>query len=364
MVGPRIAGQQEFGGESGFVEALKKRLPKWLYELLEFGYSFIDYRHLSRAIRRQRPDVIYERYNLFWMSGAWARRRFDIPLISEVNAPLYDERSRYGGIALKKLARFSECASWRGADRVVTVTRVLAERIADEGVSRRKITVAPNGINPARFPATAGRADAKRRLGLGDSMIIGFVGFAREWHGLDRVIDVLAELADRSLTFLLVGEGDVCSSLKRAAQDRGVKERLRVTGLADRESVAGYVQAFDIALQPAVVDYASPLKLFEYMACGAAIVAPDKANIREILTKDHDALLFEPLSAEAFAAAVKKLCRDASLRARLGEAARRTLDQRELTWEHNARTVEMIAKDLISGQQSPVRDGKWGDSNV
>ncbi|HET8551467.1 MAG TPA: glycosyltransferase family 4 protein [Gammaproteobacteria bacterium] len=351
MVGPRITGEQTFGGESRFVAALKKYLPKALYELLEFFYSVIDYLHLARAIRRHRPDIIYERYNLFWLSGVWARRRFGIPLIIEVNAPLYDERSRYGGISLKRLARFTERASWRGADYVATVTGVLAERVAREGVPRRRIVVTPNGINRKRFTATLDKAAAKRQLGLEDRLVIGFVGFAREWHGLERVVELLGQDRSRNLFFLLVGDGLVCPALQRSAVSAGIGDRLRVTGIQPRDKVAEYVRAFDIALQPAVVDYASPLKLFEYMACGTAIVAPDKENIREILTDGRDGLLFEPHNPASFATAVERLCSDAALRARLSDQAQRTMETRDLTWDHNARVVEALAHELVAQSQ-------------
>jgi hypothetical protein len=43
------------------------------------------------------------------------------------------------------------------------------------------------------------------------------------------------------------------------------------------------MRAFDIALQTASVPYASPLKLFEYMALSRAVIAPDQPNIREVL---------------------------------------------------------------------------------
>ncbi len=74
----------------------------------------------------------------------------------------------------------------------------------------------------------------------------------------------------------------------------GIASRVHFTGIVERDDVAKYVAAFDIALQPAVVAYASPLKLFEYLALGKAIVAPGQPNIREILTHEKNALLFDP----------------------------------------------------------------------
>lgn len=350
-----VAGPAEFdarglGSESGLIAWLKRHTPGMVYESLELLYNVIDYARLRRVICRFQPDLIYERYNLYLMSGLMARRAFRLPLLLEVNAPLYRERRQYGGLSLPWLARWSERKTWRGADRVFTVTHVLAKHLHDVGVAQRHVIVTPNGINSSRFPAAADRGAAKRRLGLETCLVLGFVGFAREWHGLDTVIDLLATTRNlMDLHFLVVGDGPARARLERQAQDAGVAEQMTITGIVERDEIAGYTSTFDIALQPHVVPYASPLKLFEYMAAGSAIVAPSVANIREILTHEHDALLFDPEVSGAFGDVVQRLIEDAALRQRLGVAARQTLDDRELTWEHNACRVMAVASDVSSG---------------
>jgi len=173
-------------------------LPQSAYEVLELGYAVADLRTLNAAIRRFRPDVIYERYNLYFPSGVWASRRHRLPLLLEVNAPLYEERSRFDGIALPRLARWSEHFAWRGASLVLPVTEVLADRIVAAGVPRERVRVIPNGINADAFSRLPARDDAKRALGLQGRLVLGFVGFMRDWHGLDRVLEFTLEyLGDR-----------------------------------------------------------------------------------------------------------------------------------------------------------------------
>ena len=75
--------------------------------------------------------MIYERYNLYFPSGVWAE---SAPLAcrccSRSTLRCTRERSRFGGIALPGLARWSEHYTWRGADLVLPVTSVLAGRVA------------------------------------------------------------------------------------------------------------------------------------------------------------------------------------------------------------------------------------------
>lgn len=347
VVGPRSVEQQSFGGETGFVSMLKKWLPRGLYEILELAYSVHDYRRLRRAIAEHRPDVIYERYNLFFVSGAWARKRFEVPLLLEVNAPLLDERSRYSGITLRGLARWSERLAWRRADHVFTVTSVLAQRIGREGVPVQRLSVTPNGIDPQQFSSLPDRAEAKRRLGLDGRLVLGFTGFVREWHGMENILDLMAQHSDLNLHLLLVGDGPARAALEARARSLGVADRVTFTGVVDRGQVPAHVAAFDVALQPAVVPYASPLKLFEYLAAGCAIVAPASENIREILTHEVNALLFDPEQPSQRAEAIVRLATDASLRARLGEAATATILELGLTWSSNAKAVLDVAGQLV-----------------
>jgi glycosyltransferase involved in cell wall biosynthesis len=113
------------------------------------------------------------------------------------------------------------------------------------------------------------------------------------------------------------------------------------------EAVPEHVATFDIALQPKVTAYASPLKIFDYMAAGCAIIAPDQPNIREILEHERTALLFDP-DAPAGAAnsawqAIRRLAEDPGLRRRLAQAARAELEARDYTWRGNAARVVAYA---------------------
>jgi glycosyltransferase involved in cell wall biosynthesis len=348
IVGPRHVESEEFGADAGFVAVLKRRLPQALYELLELGYAVADLRELNRAIRRFRPDVIYERYNLYFPSGVWARRRHRLPLLLEVNAPLFEERSRFDGIALRRLARWSERYTWRGADLVLPVTSVLAERIVAAGVSRERIRVIPNGINAENFARLPSREDAKRALGLEGRFVIGFVGFMREWHGLDRVLDFIAQTPfTPPLHALFVGDGPARAGLEARARELGIDQRVTFTGVMARERIPGTLAAFDVALQPAVVDYASPLKLFEYLALGLPIIAPDSANIREVLTDGVNAALFRHDDGAAFTRCLRQVCSDGQLRESLARSARATIDSKGLTWRRNAERVAELAQALV-----------------
>jgi glycosyltransferase involved in cell wall biosynthesis len=344
---PESIAKTEFGQGSGLVDRLRAYLPGFIHELAELLYSVPDYVKLRRMIREHRPDCIYERYNLYFVSGVWAAREFSLPLVVEVNAPLYLERSGNGQISLSHIARWSEDYVWQSADKVLPVTRVLADMVTARSVPENRIMVIPNGINAGFCDNLAGPDEVDKRYGLTGKLVLGFTGFVREWHGLDRVLEVIAANPDRDWHLLLVGEGPDRARLESIAQRLGIVDRLTITGIVERDAMPLFVQRFDIALQPDVVAYASPLKLFEYLAMGRPIIAPDTANIREILVDGHNALLFNPED-DSFSRQIMRLCTDQPLRESLGIAARSTIVEKQLLWDENARKIVDCFRQLVT----------------
>ncbi len=338
LCGPAGYDTAELGGESAGLARLRRLLPAWAQALAEIAYAVPATWRLHRAAADFRPDIIYERANLYHVAGRIVARARGVPLLLEVNAPLAEERARFGGLGLPRLSAWIERFAWHGAQRVLPVTEVLARRIAAAGVPQGRITVVPNGIDLADFPDPAPTPP-------GDAVVLGFVGFVRDWHGLDKALHgIAAWRGSRPLSLVVVGDGPARPGLERLAAELGIADRVRFTGLAARHAVPALVAGFDIALQPAAVPYASPLKVFEYMAAARAIIAPDQPNLREVLRDGETALLFDPADPAGFWGAVARLAQDAPLRRQLGDAARAQILARDLTWAGNARRVVAIAE--------------------
>lgn len=343
IVAPKVAEKNEFGSDGGWVSKLRANLPKWIAETLEFIYAFSVFIKLSIAIIKHRPDGIYERYNLFLPSGIWAKKLFGLKLILEVNSPLYDERSQYGGIALDRLALWSEHYVWRNADHVLPVTKVLAKYVTKAGVPDERITVLHNGIDTTQFyPGEESDRDEMFK----NKLTIGFVGFCREWHILDEVMTMLANENRSDLMLLIVGDGPVSDSLKAHAVALGMEDNFHITGLVTRDQMPHWLDQIDIAIQPAVTPWCSPLKLIEYLAKGKAIIAPDTDNIKELLQDNHNAVLFDHNSPEEMIDGIRRILRDKTLRDNLQKRASETIKEKSLTWESNARIICEINQSM------------------
>ncbi|MGA8398913.1 MAG: glycosyltransferase family 4 protein [Stellaceae bacterium] len=334
VVGPGQFNRAGFGGESRALSVLRRVCPPIGYELLELLYNIPGIWRLLRACGRFQPDCVYERYNLFFFGGVALKFLRGLPLYLEVNAPLADERAAHGNLAMTRLARVLERWVWRKADRLYPVTKVLADYAVTLGVRRDAITINPNGVDLGQYTASPVESASS------GTVTLGFVGFLRPWHGVESVISMLAEWQDApDFHLVIVGEGPARQQLESLARATRIAGKVTFLGLVPRDRLTAVIRGFDIALQPSAVAYASPLKLFEYMALGRAIVAPDQPNIRELLTHDRTALLFAPDNRDALRNAVARLVYRPQMRRQLGDAARLALIERDYTWCGNARRI-------------------------
>ena len=331
------------------------RVPGFVRELAEYGYSVVARRRIVAAGREVRPDFIYERYAFGNYGGLAAARALGLPFLLEVNSPMVLELGRTRGLSFPRLAARVENRIFRRADRVCVVTRVLGDMLEELGVEPGRILVTPNGVDLERYPAARDsdlRRSARTELGLEPQPaepgpVLGFVGYYRDWHRLDLAVAALTEPGLEHAELVLIGEGPAREALETAARDAGVGDRVHFAGRRSHERIPDLLSAFDVALLPAINPYASPLKLHEYMAAHLPTVAPDQPNLREVLEHGRDSLLVPAGDAEAFAAATIELCRDRELRERLGSAARATIVDRDLTWRGNARRVVAAAREEL-----------------
>jgi len=333
MVAPEVAQSSDFGSDGGWVSKLRSKLPAFISEVLEFVYCFYDFFKLVKAINKHKPDCIYERCNLYLPSGIWAKKIFNLPFILEVNSPLFIERAKYSGISLKWLAQWSERYVWRKADLCLPVTQVLAGYLIAEGVAEERISVTHNGVDTEIFGPqnTMNRADKYQ-----GKLVIGFVGFCREWHQLDQVMELLANNERKDLFFLLVGDGPVIEALKNKARELNFENQFETTGLVARADMPYWLDQMDIALQPAVTPWASPLKMMEYFAKGLAIVAPDSANIKELITNNDNGLLFDNNNLDDMIAKLELLITNKALSENISKNSYDTIEKQRLLWSRNA----------------------------
>jgi glycosyltransferase involved in cell wall biosynthesis len=346
-----LARQQQDGAPrrsstgGGGPSLLGRAIPHWLYELMALAYNIPAFFVLTAAVLRHRPGLIYERYALFNVSGLWVARLFGIPFMLEVNAPLSMEHREHGDLVLHRLAERIEDRLCTRATRTVVVSSAMARIFEERGVPAERLLVMPNGVDRSRFYPEVDGSGVRQDNGLEDAFVIGFVGWIRPWHGVDRLVDAVARLAPElpQLRLLLVGDGPALPDLRDQVAALGMEDRVCFTGAVGAETIPAHIAAMDVAVQPDVTDYASPIKLFEYLALARPVIAPAKPNITEVVEDDVSALLFEPGSTDALADAIRRLYEGPELCNRLAARGGALIDERGYDWRANAgRVIDVV----------------------
>jgi glycosyltransferase involved in cell wall biosynthesis len=304
------------------------RLPRGLFELLEFLYNIPAFFRNRRLARRHDCGLIYERHAFFLFSSALLGR----PLVVEVNELVGDPRIRAQPL-FSALARRTDRFLFRRARLIVTVSPHLKRRVMEYGIPGERILILPNAVSEEELALPSDSAPFSIQP-LAFSLC--FLGWLVEWHRLDFIIEALAAPQFASVTLVLIGEGPLQPALDAQARALGV--RVHFAGPLPHSAIPAALRAMDACVVPHSNNYRSPIKLFEFMAQERPVLAPRTEPIESVVRDGEEALLFTPLDIPSFQSALQKLLDSKKLRESLGRNARRLIEQRH-TWAENARKV-------------------------
>jgi glycosyltransferase involved in cell wall biosynthesis len=151
--------------------------------------------------------------------------------------------------------------------------------------------------------------------------------------------------------FVMVGDGPEREVVRRTVAS--LEGRVLWLGKVEHTRVPGIVARFDIGVAPDCGFYMSPLKVFEWMSAGKAVVAPDRGPLREVIDPEVHGLLYPPRTLDGLTAAVLSLIDAPELRRQLGAAAARRVRD-SLTWTHNAQRVMEACERARRAHASPA----------
>lgn len=223
----------------------------------------------------------------------------------------------------------------------------LSEIYLKRGLPKDKLVIAHNGVELESYRKAQSQSECRDKLGLPrDKKIVCYSGNIYEGRGIEALIDVALQLND--IMFLVVGGLQEDVDRYREISDKKGAQNFKLIGFVPHESVPLYLLASDILVMPYSTEmtikggtkageFTSPIKLFEYMAAGRAIVATSIPSATEILEDGVNAVLVDPNSADLLGEGIEKVLKDEELASRV--ASRAASDIKEYTWEARARKL-------------------------
>jgi glycosyltransferase involved in cell wall biosynthesis len=286
---------------------------------------------LARQIEAEGPDAVFVRHIKL---ARLLRERFpQLPIVYEAHEVFADTAKP----ANRHQAEADERAALAAASAVIANSQGTARRLAERYTYPRAITVVPNAVErPASLPQ---KNWARARED------IVYAGSLFPWKGVAELVAAAAELPGCGIT-IAGGDAPEIEALRARVAENGA--RVAFVGRVDHGRVRTLLEASCIAVLPNRADaesaFTSPLKLFEYMAAGCAVVASDLPALRELLGED-DAVFAPAGDPGALAAAIRTLADDPERARRLGE--RLFERSRDYTWQARGERLAAVLKQVV-----------------
>ena len=341
-------------------------LPNVFFKIFELLYPVLAslsglYAIIKTKQKKEEIYFVYDRYAYFCFAMPLLCRICGIPLVLEVNTTCLDKDVRK--IKFRPIAKCIEKFCMSSATVVVVVSNYLKEKIHDKyEIKNEQIVVTPNAVNPEEFHIEDQVYTRSVKLKNLSSFcrgrtIIGFVGVFVPWHGLDFLLDIFSKLSkkynknENTLGLLLVGDGPVRSCITdKVEKDDSLKDQVLFTGMIHHSLVKYYINLFDIAIMPDSNHFGSPMKIFEYMIMGKAVVAPNYSPIQEVITHRVNGTIFKKKDFADCYNKLSSLIENSTLRKELGNNAKK-IALNNYTWDANVNKIVSALREYLSATQ-------------
>ena len=305
----------------------------------------------ASLLNLSRSNVLPARSSLLSFGAAMASKRMAIPYVLSHDADEFYELEYVGKplagiqrIVAKMIAEYN----FSIADAIVCVSKAAKEHLIQRwNIPQGKIEVVPNGVDLVHFRDQSRSAAIRSELGVGADPVVLFVGGFYPWHGVGLLIEAFRKvnLQIPSAKLVLVGDGSTRLVVEKRIDHLSLSDSVVMTGAVDYADIPHYLGVADVAVAPYLKFgdpfWGSPMKIFEYMAAGKAIVASAVGQIREVIRHGETGILVKPGNEDALAHSIIELLEDSAKREMLGRNAKLTAE-RYHSWDRHIQQLENV----------------------
>jgi glycogen synthase len=322
------------------------------------GYTWSVLRHLHRLMERVAFDVIdFAEYGAEGFAYQLDRTPWNwAPVVVQLHGPLAMFSERIGwperDSDFYRLGTLMEDFCIKNADALMACSANIADFTAEHhGVSREMIEVVHCGVDAEAF-----NLNGRQERTEGEPRVL-FVGNIAYNKGVNTVFEAVLRLRRKypniKLQILGKADGDEARAFNSRASAEGAAGNIEFCGFVGREQLPGFYRRADVFTSPAQHEVGVANVYLEAMACGCPVVASDTAGAPEAIVNDETGLLVPPNNVEAVAAALDRILSSSSLRARMGEAGRRRVED-YFAMDKYIQRVLMVYRNAIEVSQQKL----------
>lgn len=239
-------------------------------------------------------------------------------------------------------------------DAIVAISNGIKHDLIQLGFDENRISVIPGGVKIDRFSINFDRDGFRKNNDISkDEIVIIYAGSWEGWKGVNVLIRAYAEASSKvnNCKLVLVGSNrEELIKTRQLIKSLNLDEKkIILVGFISQTEVVKYLKISDIGVIPNIRTtlgsrYTSPLKLFEYMAAGLAIVASDLPSMHEILT-DKEAVFFEPENEHDLANKLIDLINNKTKREQMGFLVGQQVNK--FTYRERCKKVTEVIESII-----------------
>ena len=301
-----------------------------------------------------RPQVVYTRHQqMEWVATCW-KWVFGFSYVIESNGltPVELKINSAPGWWIKVV----ECMEWfcfRMPGLIVTSSPQLRDVMCDSyNLNPDKFLVVSNGANPDVFkPADLKECREKLQLAV-EGIYLVFVGSLRKWHGLEQIILAMVQLEKSfpNISLLLVGDGEERIKVEKLISQNRLDSKVVMYGEKPFREIPDYINAADICLgsftqKPGI----SPLKVFEYMACGKPLICNSVGGLDVLFNEHKVGTLILSQDPQEWTKAITEMLNHPEQMAEYGRNGLASVHN-EFNWRSICKKIESALERLVSSK--------------
>ena len=284
---------------------------------------------LSSLFENLHPDVIHSHHP--FLLGATALRAAALkqaPLVF-THHTMYEQYTHYlpaESTTIKEIAAQLATQYANLCDHVIAPSESVAALLQARGVTA-PITPVPTGIDPKRFASGDGKAARVRHNVPAKAFVVGHVGRLAPEKNLAFLARAVATFlpGEPRAHFLVVGDGPSQPEVAAVFAERGLADRLHLTGSLVWQELADAYGAMDV-FAFASQSETQGMVLAEAMTAGVPVVAVDATGVREVVRDGKNGRLLPREDEAEFAAALSWMMANGQRRGAMKKAARATAE--------------------------------------